>query len=373
MALRRREVLRLGGAALSIAALGRVSGSFAGRADAAQAAPEPTPADDQTAAALRELIVRRAIPSTNPWVLMHVVLAFGRDVKQGSTPLLDDVIAGNVKQSTIDGVRYDYFERKVEAHPNHFLQILQATEVPYDRVFQSPIGKLTRRDLVAGATGLFDPQANDDEQSWTISAFTADFPPDHSRFTTARKVQVDVADLVEAHCRDTEAAYADTFAAMQGTKPYRRGVLQTKACNGTHLVYGLIDALRAGYRGHDLRPRVEKIIDATLFRVAAEPALIDASLAQRTDPLVRLNADAAKFTFLGHVLEDLGYAVRRGVLTLDAKQRATIDKGREMLSGIVERLTGEYDLDGLSVAVPEAYKLILGDSCHALRGWRFWL
>jgi hypothetical protein len=365
-------VWRLGAASLLPPAQAQAAQPTATPSTREKRPPAAVP-DDETAGLLNELILRRALDSSDPWVMMHVVLALGRDVKNSGGSLLDDVVATSVRQRSVDGHAYFFFEREVERHPYHFLQIFHATDVPYERVFVTPLGRATRRDLVTGAKALFDPRDESEEMSWMISVFTAEAPPDHDRFTTARGVEVSVGELVEAHCRDAESAYADTFAAMEKKKLYGRGVIQSKACNGTHLLYGLIDALRAGYTAHDLRPRVLRLIDATLFRVQAEPALIDAVLMKSPNPMSELNADAAKFTFLGHVLEDLGYAVRNRVFAPNAEQRALIERARHDLAGIVRRLTSEHDLDALQMAVPQAYKIVLGDACHALRGARFWL
>jgi len=239
-------------------------------------------------------------------------------------------------------------------------------------VFSTPKGKFTRRQLVAGATAVFDPNQHDDEFSWAICVLTKEFPPAHDRFKTARGQEVVVADLVEDHLKDTEAAYADTIASMESGRPYGRGALQTKACNGTHLIYGLIDAVRDGYSGNDLRARLDKLIAATLFRVPMEQALVDKSM-HGDDEMTRLNADAVKFTFLGHVVEDLGYAQTNGVVQLAPAQLAATARARQQLGAVVHRLTTEHDLDELRAKIPNAYKIVLGDACHALRGMRFWV
>ena len=137
------------------------------------------------------------------------------------------------------------------------------------------------------------------------------------------------------------------------------------------MLYGLIDALRDGYAVGDLRGHTWRLTRALMFRMRAEPQLIDASL-RGDQPMVRLNADAAKLTFLGHSIEDLGYAVQNGVFQLDAAQTQVVTQAREQLAGIVSRLTGEHDLDRLQAEVPQAYKIVLGDACHAYRGLRYW-
>ena len=45
---------------------------------------------------------------------------------------------------------------------------------------------------------------------------------------------------------------------------------------------------------------------------------------------------------------------------------------RSHLAKLTQNLTTGYDLDVLRDEVPAAYKLILGDACHAYRGIRFW-
>jgi len=327
--------------------------------------------DRHTEALLRELLQQRAVASDEPWVMAHVVLAFGADVKNGGRPIVDALVADGLELQTIAGKTYPHFGLAVERHPFHFLQILQLVDVPYDQRFDTPRGAYTRKEIVQGSEAVFDPTQHVDEASWTISVLTHEFPPDRDRFKTARGQDVVVSALVEDHLRDTESAYAAIFASMNEGKPYGRGVVHTKACNGLHLVYGLIDALRNGYRGNDLRSRFGELLRATIFRLPLEQKLVDATL-RGDDPLVRLNADAVKLSFLGHALEDLGYGVRFDVFKLDAAQDAAVALARRQLGQVVERLTTEHDLDMLRAKVPNAYGLVLGDACHALRGIRYW-
>ena len=57
--------------------------------------------------------------------------------------------------------------------------------------------------------------------------------PSADRFTNADGQAFTVAALVETSAQAAEVGYADTVAAMRGTKPYGRSTLQTYACNGT--------------------------------------------------------------------------------------------------------------------------------------------
>ncbi len=362
MRLNRRSLLLLGAAAT-----GQVLAP-----PALRAAPSRESARDlQTETLLREFILQRASSSTDPWLEMHVVLALGAGFDRSGRNLLDELVAQILAVETVDMRQYPYFPLDIERHPFHMLQILQATDVPYDRTFVTPHGRYTRRELVDAGTALLTPGEITDELSWVVSVLCKEFRPDADRFTTARGTKVVVEELVRRHLAEAEKAYADVFEVMERRKLYDKGPLHSTACNGTHLLYGLVEALRFGYGGTDLLPRVEKLVGATLFRARLEPVLIDRAL-PGDDPMMRLNRDAAKFTFVGHVVEVLGYAQRHGVLEMSEGARRASDDLRDQLSELTDRLTTGYDLETLRDDVPQAYKLILGDACHAYRGIRLW-
>ena len=212
---------------------------------------------------------------------------------------------------------------------------------------------------------VFRPTTAGPELSWTLSVFTAAMPPNADRFTNADGQAFAVAALVETEVQAAEVGYADTLAAMRGTKPYGRSTLQTYPCNGTHVLYGLYDALRHGYEGKGLRERVRDLTKASYFRLGAEMALIDQALSGAGQ---QLNADAARLQFLGHSIENLRYAERHGVYVPVAAERQQLATAERQLAEVVQRIATVHDLDALANAVPRAYEIVLGDACHALHG-----
>ena len=276
MRLTRRQLCR-GGALAGLALLARPA--LGGRAAAlAQAPATPSPAataarvsSAETVELLREMILQRALASTDPWVQAHVVLALGAGVESGGKPVIDAMVAQSLRTEAVELKKYPFFPTDLERHPFHFLQILQATDVPYERVFVTPLGRFTRREIVSGSEALLDPKEITDELSWLVSVLTHEFPQDRDTFKTARGLEVRVTEIVQRHLRETDAAYADTFASMAGATPYARGAIHRSACNGTHMLYGLIDALRAGYTVGQLRAHTERLVRALLFRMRAEP------------------------------------------------------------------------------------------------------
>ena len=360
--LKRRSILRLGaGCALALVS-----------PDLTYALkPGSREQDEETEALLKELLFRRAVPMQEPWMEMHVVLAFGSEFKRNGKNLLDDLVARILRTETVEMRQYPYFPLDVERHPFHMLQVMQAAGVPYDRAFVTPQGRFTRRELVDSSTAILKQNEIYDELSWVVSVLCNEFPPDKDRFETVWGEEVVVSDIVGRHLKETEAAYADVFAVMKGGKLYGKGALHARACNGLHLLYGLIEAIRFGYRADDLQSRVERLVEATLFRARLEPLLIDRGM-PGTDQAVRLNRDAAKFTFFGHLIEVLGYVHRYSVLEFGSGLTGVMAKLRGELATLTVKLTTGYDLGQLQKHVPQAYKLVLGDACHAYRGIRFW-
>ncbi|MCC6847250.1 MAG: hypothetical protein IT294_02025 [Deltaproteobacteria bacterium] len=347
----------------------RFLGLAAGAAALATARPRAARAAGaatlETIEALRGLVTQRALVSDDPWVLMHVVLALGPDAKNAGASILDAVVARYATRTPKGGRSYAGFPINVEAHPNHFLEIIDAIGVPPARRFAATGGPIGVDDLLVGARALFTPTIAGPELSWTLSVFTKAMPPSGDRFTNADGQTFTVAALVETAAQAAEVGYADTVAAMRGAKAYGRSTLQTYACNGSHVLYGLYDALRHGYEAKNLRPRVRDLTRATYFRLAAEVALIDQALAS---PAQQLNADAAKLQFLGHSIENLRYAERWGIYVPADAERAARTAAERTLGEVVRRITTVHNLDALAASVPRAYRIVLGDACHALHG-----
>lgn len=315
---------------------------------------------------IRRLVTTRALVSDDPWVLMHVLLPLGRDARRGDGLLLDGVVHEWIEAVTVAGKDFPAFPLKVEAHPNHFLEVMHETGVAPDRRFATKAGTITRADLDRSARALFSPAFPGGELSWTVSVFTASMPPGRDRFENAEGQSFTVSALVEVLAQATEAAYGDTVAAMRGTKPYARSPLQTLPCNGTHVLGGLLDALVHGYRANQLPERAALLMRAALFRLGPEVALIDQVIGGTGAPPAQLNADAAKLQFLGHALETLGFARRHALYEPTAAELAAVRAAERELAAVAHRLVARHDLDALQRQLPRAYRIVLGDACHAL-------
>ena len=85
--------------------------------------------------------------------------------------------------------------------------------------------------------------------------------------------------------------------------------------------------------------------------------------------LAQLNADAARLTFFGHLAEDFGRAAQLNVFVPGPAQREILLWVRSELSEVVLRLARQHDLAVLAERAPAAWKALLGDLCHASRGF----
>src|SRR6185369_2883690 len=157
------------------------------------------------AADLRRIVTTRALVVDDPWVLMHAVLPLGADTRHGDEPILDYVARTWVEPVSRGGKQYPAFPLKVEAHPNHFLEIMYAKGVPADRPFATRMGTVTRADLTAAAKALFSPATQGDELSWTVSVLTADMKPGADGFTNADGRAFTVTAVVEVAAQAGEA------------------------------------------------------------------------------------------------------------------------------------------------------------------------
>ncbi len=368
MVLTRRRFLALaGGVAATTALPARLR---AAPPSAPASSPARGPAASVAGAAARadleRLVTTRALVGDDPWVLMHVLLPFGAEARRGDARVLDTVLGTWIAPVPVAGKTYPAFPLEIERHPNHFLEVMYEIGVAPDRSFTTKAGPVTRADLTNAAKALFSPAAAGGELSWTVSVFTAAIPPDRDGFENAEGRSFTVSALVEVLAQATEAAYADTVAAMRGTKPYGRSPLQTLPCNGTHVLGGILDALSHGYRANKLAERAATLVRTATFRLGSEVALIDQVVGRSGGPLAQLNADAAKLQFLGHSLETLGFAQRRGLFAPTAAEAALMRAAGEELAAVAHRLVATHDLGILERQVPRAYKIVLGDACHAL-------
>jgi hypothetical protein len=142
-------------------------------------------------------------------------------------------------------------------------------------------------------------------------------------------------------------------------------------CGGTHLVYGLLTAMHAGYTGKDRVERTQRQVDLLVWRMTADTELIRHFYRQRAAHPGRYWFELdTRLKLLGHAEECLAFGTKRGVVTLNpnqqAERRAAVASLRQMIQDMEGRNVREargFDVD--------LYRQLVGDVCHARHGLTF--
>jgi hypothetical protein len=350
----RRQLLLGGGAALLAAATLGVGVADAG--------------DDGVA------IIRRyaALPD-DPWAVCHGVRAMGRDfrLKDGRRAvdwLLETQLAAI---PTPDGTVLA-FPLSVEVHPNMFLKTMLEAGVPLDYAFVHQGRRRTLRDVVDGATKLFRPDGVITQPNmlpWSIIAFAHTISPLRGHWTNAWGEPVDFDLVVESALRLMEEASLPLMQAMREDRPEStKAPVHGFTCGGTHMLYGLVAAVQAGYVGRDRQERVRQQTDLMVWRLHADLGLIDRFYKERAAQAGAYWYELdSKVKLLGHGEECLALATHHRVVKLTGGQgeqwRAATATLRRTIEDMEGRNLGETrDLDR------ELFRQLVGDICHARHG-----
>ena len=322
-----------------------------------------------------EAIIRKyaALPD-DPWAVCHGVRAMGRDftIKSGR-PAVDFLLETQLRSLPANGKSVLAFPSQVEVHPNMFLKTMLEAGVPLDHAFTHQGSRRTLRDVLDGARALFRPAevgGTANMLPWSLIAFSRTTSPLKPRWTNAWAEPVDFDRVVEGALRLLEDASLPLMQAMNENKPeIAKAPVHAFTCGGTHMIYGLLAAMAAGYTGQDRLERMRRQVDLLVWRLTADIGLIDRFYAERATQAGRYWFELdTKVKLLGHAEECLALGVKRGVVALKPPQQSqhqtAVASLRRMLADMEGRNLGETrDLD------PELYRQLVGDTCHAHHGF----
>ena len=204
---------------------------------------------------------------------------------------------------------------------------------------------------------------------WSIIALTRTTSPLRSRWTNAWGEPVDLDLVVEHALRFLEQASLPLAEAMREGRPEpSQAPVLSFTCGGTHMVYGLLAALQAGYAGEDRRERMQRQVDLLVWRLRAELDLIASFYGPRAGkPGVYWYELDAKLKLLGHAEECLAFASLHSVAALTPTQR----EQRQAALATVKRMLRDLETRDAGQAKgfdKELYRQLIGDICHARHG-----
>jgi hypothetical protein len=264
------------------------------------------------------------------------------------------------------------FPVDVEGHSNMFLKTMLEAGVPLDYPFTHEGRRRTLRDVVDGARGLFRPQfvvQVPNNLPWSLIALTRTNTSPRQPWNNAWGEPVDLDMVVESALRLLEQASLPVAEAMRdGRLETGPAPIHSFTCGGTHMIYGLLTAVHAGYAGKDRRERMRQQVDMLVWRLSADLDLIDRFYGAKAN-----NAGASwyqldsKLKLLGHGEECLAFATLHQVVPLTSAQR----ERRQAAVATLKRLL--HDLESRDLAQAKAldrelYRQLVGDTCHARHG-----
>lgn len=354
--LSRRQFLVAGGTVLAAANLGR------------RAAHAASASDDGGG-----IIRRHAAAPDDPWLVAHGVRGMGRDFTiNGGRPAVDYLLEDILVTLPANGKGFLGFPIEVEVHPNMFLKTMLEAGVPLDRNFRQDGRRRTLADVVDGAHALFRPTSVisvPNALPWSIIALTRTTPALRSRWTNAWGEPVDLDLVVESALQLLEQASAPVAKTMQkGLAETVHAPVHGFTCGGTHMIYALLAAVRAGYAGTDRRERMQQQVDLLVWRLSADLDLIERFYRVRAGSpgAVWYELDA-KLKLLGHAEECLAFATVHDVVALTPSQR----EQRQIAVATLRRMLRDLDSRKLFEAkglARDLYLQLIGDTCHARHG-----
>ncbi len=320
------------------------------------------------------VIQKYATVAEDPWAVAHGIRAMGRDFRLREGRLAVDHLLENVSISLpTNGTSVLAFAPDVEVHPNAFLaEAFLEPGVPLRHVFTHHGSRRTLEDLVKGARALFRPQRVISEPNalpWSLIAFTRTTSPVRRRWTDAWGEPVDLDVVVESALQMHERASLPLVEAMREKRPEAaKAPVHSFTCGGTHMLYALLTAVHAGYRGTDRLERVRRQVDLMVWRLDADVDLMERFYKERAAAQgVSWYLLDSKLKLLGHAEECLAFAERRGLVIFSAAQqahrRAAVNRVRDMLDDL-----GRRGLEEPRAQDKELFHQLIGDACHARHG-----
>ena len=319
------------------------------------------------------IIKRYASAPDEPWVVAHGIRGMGRQFTiAGGRRAVDYLLEDVLVSVPVNGKEWLAFPVDVEGHSNMFLKTMLEAGVPLEHTFTHRGRRRTLHDVVDGAHGLFRPklvQAVPNNLPWSIIALTRTTPTLRKQWTNAWGEPVDLDQVVEGALQLLEQASMPVAEAMRaGRSEATSAPVHSFTCGGTHMIYGLLTAVHAGYGGSNRRERIQQQVDLLVWRLRADLDLMERFYAGRAgNPMAPLYELDAKLKLIGHGEECLAFASRHDVVSFTASQR----EQRQVAVATLRKLLRDLEASNLTpvkTSDRELYQQLIGDTCHARHG-----
>jgi hypothetical protein len=319
------------------------------------------------------IVRRHAIARDDPWIVAHGLRAMGRGFTLADgRPAVDYLLENVLVRTVVNGKEVLGFPVDVEGHPDMFLKTMLEAGVPLDHAFTHEGRRRRLRDVADSARVALRPRfatTTPNALPWSVIALSRTTTPVRRQWVNAWGESVDVDELVETALRLLEQASLPLARAMrEGKSETAQAPVHGFACGGTHMLYAVLVAMDAGYRGKDRPARVQQQVDVLVWRLSAEIDFIERFYrARAASAAAAWFALDARLKLLGHAEECLAFAALHKVAKLTPAQK----QQRQAAVASLRRILDELETRKLEEAKAldrELYRQLVGDTCHARHG-----
>lgn len=310
----------------------------------------------------------------NPWALAHGMVLDGRAFKARDGRPAADVIVSDF------GPRFAAFAADgtpIEPHPFLLLKTLLLAGYPPSRTFRTHEGPVTVGALVDGLERDFRLKAALSPQgAWTLDALSHALPPEAS-FSNGAGERVRVAEVMDAALALLEREQAELLAGLKAGLPQvpkRKQGIYAHPCGGLHLFQAVATHARHASVRAAWGARLATQVDVLFYRLVSESRQYDAALTA-VPPDSRLPVLVQMLKFYGHWLETLGRYRDETGWRPSPEQLQAVRQALALLDGAVRRLEAAGAWRDLASLQRTHFQLsldLIGDTCHAARGWSYW-
>lgn len=347
------------------------------------AAPPPAPSAHEV---LRAQCRTHAADPRHPWALAHGMDLDGRAFRaRDGRPAADAIVAGFLRREAPDAggtparFFFDAFTPEgtpVEPHPALQVKTFVLAGYPLTHAFPTPWGPVTLRDLVASLQRDFRPAlASSPDGAWALDALSHVLKPGAS-FVNGAGETVRIGAVMDTALGTLEAAQAELTRGMKAglpEVPKNKQGIYAHPCGGLHFFQAVAGWARFPQVRRAWGARLDAQVDVLVYRLGSETRQYEAALAAA--PAYRIPVLVQMVKFHGHFLEALGrYRDETGWRPTPAQARA-VEAARAALerATLLLEATGAFrDTETLARTQPQLALDLVGDACHAARGWDLW-
>ncbi|NPC68411.1 hypothetical protein HPP05_01450 [Corallococcus exiguus] len=349
------------------------------------AAPPPSPAAPSASAVLHAQCRTHGAAPSRPWALAHGMDLDGKAFRaRDGRAASDAIVAGFLHRDAPDagGTARYFFDAftpdgtPVEPHPALQVKTFLLAGYPRSHAFPTAWGKVTLRELVASLQHDFRPAlAASPDGAWALDALSHVLEPGGS-FVNGAGETVRMDAVMDTALATLEAANAELLRGMKAGLPQvpknKQGIY-THPCGGLHFFQAVAGWARFPAVRKAWGQRLDAQVDVLVYRLGSEAKQYEAALAAA--PAYRVPVLVQMVKFYGHFLEALGrYRDETGWKPTPA-QAVAVAEAKAALEHATLRLeaTGAFrDTEALTKTQPQLALDLVGDACHAARGWDLW-